>query len=77
MASSTSSNQVADTSQLEVPRTNVEFTVNFYTISGVYPVIARTTYDFSTQEQNSFNNGLINFQTQNDAGNGDAPSFYY
>ena len=75
MASSTSSNQVADTSQLEVPRTNVEFTVNFYTISGVYPVIARTTYDFSTQEQNSFNNGLINFQTQNDAGNGDAPSF--
>ena len=75
MASSTSSNQVADTSQLEVPRTNVEFTINFYTISGVYPVIARTTYDFSTQEQNSFNNGLINFQTQNDAGNGDAPSF--
>lgn len=66
---------MANSKQIDLPKLNANFTTTFYTVSGSYPVVARSTSgSVPSNSRKYFDDGLISFNTNNDLSNNN-PSF--
>jgi len=66
---------LANSKQIDLPKLNANFTTTFYTVSGSYPVVARSTSgSVPSNSRKYFDDGLISFNTNNDLSNNN-PSF--